>query len=149
MEIMNMLMASGSASWTAWHDWIKIIFLVVMALCAIFIVLVVLFQPGNSSGIGALGGQTETFLGKNKSKTFEHKMKKFWTLQKKWKRYFLCHLKNYNKKEEKLNSLSWKTKTILYRLKKLLIFSLKCAIMNFISNQFVCISIPHNDNYVE
>ncbi|MBE5749760.1 MAG: preprotein translocase subunit SecG [Clostridiales bacterium] len=76
MEILNMLMASGSAGWTAWHDWIKIIFLVVMALCAIFIVLVVLFQPGNSSGIGALGGQTETFLGKNKSKTFEHKMKK-------------------------------------------------------------------------
>ena len=73
---MNMLMASGSAGWTAWHNWIKIIFLVVMALCAIFIVLVVLFQPGNSSGIGALGGQTETFLGKNKSKTFEHKMKK-------------------------------------------------------------------------
>ena len=76
MEIMNMLMASGSAGWTAWHNWIKIIFLVVMAICAIFIVLVVLFQPGNSSGIGALGGQTETFLGKNKSKTFEHKMKK-------------------------------------------------------------------------
>lgn len=76
MEILNMLMASGSAGWTAWHDWIKIIFLVVMALCAIFIILVVLFQPGNSSGIGALGGQTETFLGKNKSKTFEHKMKK-------------------------------------------------------------------------
>lgn len=77
MEIMNMLMAaSGSSQWSAWHDWIKIILLVVMALCAIFIVLVVLFQPGNSSGIGALGGQTETFLGKNKSKTFEHKMKK-------------------------------------------------------------------------
>jgi preprotein translocase subunit SecG len=35
-----------------------------------------MFQPGNTSGIGALGGQTETFLGKNKSKTFEHKMKK-------------------------------------------------------------------------
>lgn len=77
MEILNMLMAaSGTALKSAWHNWIKIILLVVMALCAIFIILVVLFQPGNSSGIGALGGQTETFLGKNKSKTFEHKMKK-------------------------------------------------------------------------
>jgi preprotein translocase subunit SecG len=47
-----------------------------MAICALFIILVVLFQPGNSNGIGALGGQTETFLGKNKSKTFEHRMKK-------------------------------------------------------------------------
>ena len=47
----------------------------IMAICALFIILVVMFQPGNSSGIGALGGTTETFLGKNKSKTFEHKMK--------------------------------------------------------------------------
>ena len=76
MEMLSMLMAGGSPFWTAWHEWIKIIFLVVMAICALFIILVVMFQPGNSSGVGALGGQTETFLGKNKSKTFEHKMKK-------------------------------------------------------------------------
>ena len=71
---MNMLMASGGF-WNVWPV-IKIIALVVMAICAIFIILVVICQPGNSSGIGALGGQTETFLGKNKSKTFEHRMKK-------------------------------------------------------------------------
>lgn len=75
-NMLSMLMASGSSSWTAWHDWVKYILLAVMAVCAIFIILVVLFQPGNSSGVGALGGQTETFLGKNKSKTFEHRMKK-------------------------------------------------------------------------
>ena len=73
-EMLNMLMASGGF-WNVWPV-IKIIALVIMALCAIFITLVVLFQPGNSSGVGALGGQTETFLGKNKSKTFEHRMKK-------------------------------------------------------------------------
>lgn len=72
--MLNMLMASGGF-WNVWPV-IKIIALVIMALCAIFITLVVLFQPGNSSGVGALGGQTETFLGKNKSKTFEHRMKK-------------------------------------------------------------------------
>ncbi|MBE5733610.1 MAG: preprotein translocase subunit SecG [Clostridiales bacterium] len=67
-------MASGGF-WNVWPV-IKIIALIIMAICALFIILVVLFQPGNSSGVGALGGQTETFLGKNKSKTFEHRMKK-------------------------------------------------------------------------
>lgn len=74
MNMMNMLMASGGF-WNVWPV-IKIIALVIMAICALFIILVVLFQPGNSTGISALGGQTETFLGKNKSKTFEHKMKR-------------------------------------------------------------------------
>ena len=74
-EMMNMLMASSGGFWNVWPI-LRIVFVIVMAICAIFIILVVLFQPGNSSGIGALGGQTETFLGKNKNKTFEHKMKK-------------------------------------------------------------------------
>ncbi len=73
-NILDMLMASGPF-WDIWHGGLKIAFLVVMAICALFIILVVLFQPGNSSGVSALGGQTETFLGKNKSKTFEHKMR--------------------------------------------------------------------------
>ena len=75
MDIMQMLMAGGSQAWSAWFGPIKIVLLAIMAIAALFIILVVLFQPGNSSGVGALGGQTETFLGKNKSKTFEHKMK--------------------------------------------------------------------------
>lgn len=33
-------------------------------------------QPGNSNGIGAVNGQSETFYGKNKNKTLESKMKK-------------------------------------------------------------------------
>ena len=75
MNILDMLLANSGGFWNTWGP-LKIIFLVIMAICALFIILVVLFQPGNSSGVGALGGQTETFLGKNKSKTFEHKMKK-------------------------------------------------------------------------
>lgn len=68
----GMLLAGGF-----WNYWpvIKIIALIVMLVCALFIILVVMFQPGNSSGISALGGTTETFLTKNKSKTFEYKMK--------------------------------------------------------------------------
>ncbi len=74
MKMLDMLMAVGGF-WNVWPI-VKIIALVIMAICALFIIFVVLFQPGNSSGVGALGGTTETFLGKNKSKTFEHKMKK-------------------------------------------------------------------------
>ena len=72
--MLNMLLASGGF-WNVWPV-VKIVALIVMLLCAIFVILVVMFQPGNSSGISALGGTTETFLGKNKSKTFEHKMRK-------------------------------------------------------------------------
>ena len=73
MNMLNMLMANF---WTLWYDYFRYVALAIMAVCAIFVILVVLFQPGNSSGIGALGGQTETILSKNKSKTFEHRMKK-------------------------------------------------------------------------
>ncbi len=73
MNVLNML-ASG-AFWDAWHGVVKHILLAVMLVCAVFIILVVLFQPGNSSGVSALGGQSETFLSKNKGKTFEYKMK--------------------------------------------------------------------------
>ncbi len=77
MEMLSMLMAASSnPAWTVWHNVLRPIALVIMAICAIFIILVVMFQPGNSSGVGALGGTTETFLGKNKSKTFEHRMRK-------------------------------------------------------------------------
>lgn len=62
--------------WNIWYGGLKIALLVVMAICALFIVLVVLFQPGNSSGVSALGGSSETFLTKNKGKTTEYKMKK-------------------------------------------------------------------------
>ncbi len=73
MEMLTMLMANF---WDIWHGGVKQVFLAIMVVCAIFIILVVMFQPGNSTGVSALGGQTETFLSKNKSKTFEHKMKK-------------------------------------------------------------------------
>lgn len=72
---MNYILMASGGFWDVWPI-IKIVALVVMAVCALFIILVVLFQPGNSSGVSALGGTTETFLGKNRSKTFEHKMKK-------------------------------------------------------------------------
>jgi len=55
---------------------LRIAIIIVMSLCALFAILVVLFQPGNSTGIDAIGGSSETFFGKNKTKTFESKLKK-------------------------------------------------------------------------
>lgn len=55
---------------------VRMVLLVLIVMCSLFMVFVVLLQPGNSSGIGAIGGGAETFLGKNKSKTLEGKMKR-------------------------------------------------------------------------
>lgn len=74
MELFELFLSNVNFM-NVWHGWLKFVLLGLMAICGLFIVLVVLFQPGNSSGISALGGTTETFLGKNKNKTFEHKMR--------------------------------------------------------------------------
>ncbi len=71
----NMLMGEGEAvSWL--YPIVRIVLLVLIVLCALFMVFVILLQPGNSSGLGAIGGGVETFLGKNKAKTLEGKMKR-------------------------------------------------------------------------
>lgn len=76
MNLFSNLMAKSGGFWDVWFGGLNIVALVLMIICALFIIIVVMFQPGNSSGVSALGGTTETFLGKNKSKTFEHKMRK-------------------------------------------------------------------------
>ena len=52
------------------------IFLLILVVASIFVIVVVIMQPANSEGIGAISGRQETFYGKNKSKTLERKMKK-------------------------------------------------------------------------
>ncbi len=55
---------------------LSIVFVAVAAVCALFILIVILMQSGNSDGTSALnGGSSDTFYGKNKSKTLEHKLK--------------------------------------------------------------------------
>ncbi len=54
---------------------IQIALMVCMVVCAAFAIVVILFQPGNSQG-SAVTGQSETFLGKNKSNSFEAKLKR-------------------------------------------------------------------------
>ena len=54
---------------------ISVACIVLSILCAIFIIIVVMMQPGNSNGINALTGSSDTFYGKNKSKTIESKLR--------------------------------------------------------------------------
>ena len=76
MERMFNLLASNIGGIYEAFPTIRVILLVIMLLCALFIIAVVMLQPGNSSGVSALGGTTETFLSKNKGKTTESKLKK-------------------------------------------------------------------------
>ena len=55
---------------------LSIICLVLILLASLFVIIVVMMQQSNSEGISAISGQSETFYGKNKSKTLESKLKK-------------------------------------------------------------------------
>ena len=61
------------------RDILAIATVIVMALAALAAIILILLQQGNSTGINALGGSSETFFGKNKGKSLESKMKK-WTI---------------------------------------------------------------------
>ena len=81
MPIMNLLVPLemfASEGLELFYRIISIVLLVAMAISAIVAIVIVLFQPGNSTGIDALGGSSETFFGKNKGRSMESKMKK-WT----------------------------------------------------------------------
>ena len=54
---------------------LSLICIILSVLCAIFITVVVMLQPGNSTGISAINGSSDTFYGKNKSKTLESKLR--------------------------------------------------------------------------
>lgn len=56
----------------------SIVLIVLMGVAALAAIILVLLQPGNSQGIDALGGSSETFYGKNKGKSTEAKLK-MWT----------------------------------------------------------------------
>ncbi|MBQ4053601.1 MAG: preprotein translocase subunit SecG [Clostridia bacterium] len=80
-NFINLLMSSGGAFDTKKANTYYVcagILITLMAITAIALIILVLMQPANSSGIDALGGSSETFFGKNKGKSTEAKMKK-WT----------------------------------------------------------------------
>lgn len=77
MNILSTLLAAQKlGGFWEFFPVLRIILCVFILLCALFVVAVVIVQPSNSSGIGAINGQSETFLSKNKGKTFESKLKR-------------------------------------------------------------------------
>lgn len=58
---------------------ISITLIVIMGIAALAAIILVMIQPGNSQGIDALGGSSETFYGKNKGRSLESKLK-MWTV---------------------------------------------------------------------
>lgn len=68
---------SGEASYNLYFA-LSLAMIILMAVAAIAAIVLVLLQPGNSNGIDALGGSSETFFGKNKGRSIEAQMKK-WT----------------------------------------------------------------------
>ena len=51
-----------------------VIIQIFLVLSAIVLIVSVLLQQGNSAGLGEIGGGAETFLGKNKAKSYEGKL---------------------------------------------------------------------------
>ncbi len=80
MSIINAMLAPlpSQAVYNVYRI-VCLVLLLVMMVCAVIAIVIVLFQPGNSTGIDALGGSSETFFGKNKGRSMESKMKK-WTV---------------------------------------------------------------------
>ena len=56
-------------------DTLTLIVTILQLLCGVAIILVVLFQSGKSAGLsGAIGGVADSFLSRNKAKTWDAKL---------------------------------------------------------------------------
>ena len=53
---------------------VTVIVTILLVISALVLIVTVLMQPGESSGLGAITGGAETFFGKNKAKTMEGKL---------------------------------------------------------------------------
>ncbi|MDO4938494.1 MAG: preprotein translocase subunit SecG [Lachnospiraceae bacterium] len=54
----------------------KIALSILLLIVCIFLIGVVIFQEGNSQGLGAVGGMAESYWGKNKGRSLEGKLQK-------------------------------------------------------------------------
>ena len=52
----------------------SVVFNIILILASLALIVLVLMQEGNKQGLGAIGGAAETFLGKNKAKSYEGKL---------------------------------------------------------------------------
>jgi preprotein translocase subunit SecG len=60
---------------------LELIATILLVIFELFLIVVVLLQSGKSAGLSAsLGGSTETFFGKNKSRSLEGRLKRLTTI---------------------------------------------------------------------
>ncbi len=65
------------ASWVAdSFPIIRIVIITLMVAIGLALIVIIMFQPSSSSGMGALTGQRDTFYSKDKSKSLESVMKR-------------------------------------------------------------------------
>ena len=79
LDFINLLLPTKSDAFYNLYMGLSVTMIALMFLSAAAAIVLVLLQPGNSTGIDALGGSRETFFGKNKGKSIEARMKK-WTI---------------------------------------------------------------------
>ena len=79
LDFINLLLPTKSDAFYNLYMGLSVTMIALMFLSATAAIVLVLLQPGNSTGIDALGGSSETFFGKNKGKSIEARMKK-WTI---------------------------------------------------------------------
>lgn len=58
----------------------KIALSILLLIVCLFLIGVVLFQEGNSQGLGAVGGMAESYWGKNKGRSLEGTLQKLTTV---------------------------------------------------------------------
>ncbi len=77
MNMLNSLMYIVSAAgkdYTGIHIF-RDVLVVFMVLLAIAIIVLILMQKGTNDNIGVIGGETDTYMGKNKGQNREKKLK--------------------------------------------------------------------------
>ena len=79
LDFINLLLPTKSDAFYNLYMGLSVTMIALMFLSAAAAIVLVLLQPGNTTGIDALGGSSETFFGKNKGKSIEARMKK-WTI---------------------------------------------------------------------
>ena len=79
LDFINLLLPTKSDAFYNLYMGLSVTMIALMFLSAAAAIVLVLLQPGNSTGIDTLGGSSETFFGKNKGKSIEARMKK-WTI---------------------------------------------------------------------
>lgn len=76
INLTDLLAPVGSETLYNLYVILSVTLIALVFLTSILAIIIVLMQPGNSTGINALGGSSETFFGKNKGRSIEEKLKK-------------------------------------------------------------------------